>query len=195
MSPIEQALRELVALKAIKDKYEHARPDSPRHQQWKQYLADVDGFAERWIAAWEAARSALSALEAPQPVGEPIIGHIQWTPGSEPSPELRATLQDMVTKAARSLGVSEAAPAGWISVEDRLPEPDSGEVLVWLSGGRCAFDEWHMHREDPTGMSTTHTLEMGLMWRDYEFEDITHWMPLPAAPSAPTPSPDSEPRT
>lgn len=70
----------------------------------------------------------------------------------------------------------------WISVEDRLPEPDSGEVLVWLTGGRCAFDEWHMHREDPTGMSTTHVLEMGLMWRDYEFEDITHWMPLPAPP-------------
>jgi len=39
-----------------------------------------------------------------------------------------------------------------------------------------------MHREDPTGMSTTHTIEMGLMWRDYEYEDITHWMPLPPPP-------------
>lgn len=79
------------------------------------------------------------------------------------------------------LGAVDAA-AGWISVDDRMPEPDSGEVLVWLSGGRCAFDEWHMHREDPTGMSTTYTMEMGLMWRDYEFEDITHWMPLPQPP-------------
>jgi len=70
----------------------------------------------------------------------------------------------------------------WISVTERMPEPDSGEVLVWLTGGRCAFDEWHMHREDPTGMSTTHTIEMGLMWRDYEYEDITHWMPLPPPP-------------
>ena len=79
------------------------------------------------------------------------------------------------------LGAVDAA-VGWISVADRMPEPDSGEVLVWLTGGRCAFDEWHMHREDPTGMSTTYTMEMGLMWRDYEFEDITHWMPLPQPP-------------
>jgi hypothetical protein len=75
----------------------------------------------------------------------------------------------------------------WISVADRLPEPDSGEVLVWLTGGRCAFDEWHMHREDPTGMSTMHLMDMGYMWRDYDFEEITHWMPLPPPPAmAPT---------
>lgn len=79
------------------------------------------------------------------------------------------------------------AAAGWISVEEKMPEPDSGEVLVWLTGGRCAFDEWHTHREDPTGMSTTHTIDMGLMWRDYEFEDITHWMPLPLPPEAQEP--------
>jgi hypothetical protein len=78
----------------------------------------------------------------------------------------------------------DGVQSGWISVDDRLPEPDSGEVLVWLTGGRCAFDEWHTHHEDPTGMSTTHTLDMGQMWRDYEFEDITHWMPLPSPPHA-----------
>lgn len=75
-----------------------------------------------------------------------------------------------------------AAQAGWISVEDRMPEPDTGEVLVWLTSGCCHCDEWHTHREDPTGMSTTHTLDMGCMWRTFDFEDITHWMPLPAQP-------------
>lgn len=69
----------------------------------------------------------------------------------------------------------------WVSVTDRLPEPDNGEVLVWLTEGRCAFDEWHMHHEDPTGMGGA-TLEMGPMWRDYEFDEVTHWMPLPRAP-------------
>lgn len=70
----------------------------------------------------------------------------------------------------------------WIPVSERMPDPDAGEVLVWLTGGRCAFDEWHMHREDPTGMGGP-TMEMGLMWRDYDFDEITHWMRLPAAPS------------
>jgi hypothetical protein len=79
------------------------------------------------------------------------------------------------------------ANASWIDCSERMPEPDSGEVLVWLTGGRCAFDEWHMNREDPTGMGGP-TMEMGLMWRDYDYDEITHWMPLPAAPAAsPTP--------
>ena len=76
--------------------------------------------------------------------------------------------------------VAVASP--WIPVSERLPEPDTGEVLVWLDGGRCAFDEWHTHREDPIGMSTTYTLDMGCMWRDFEFDEITHWQPLPPAP-------------
>jgi hypothetical protein len=85
--------------------------------------------------------------------------------------------------AARLASPPEAAvPVAWISVEDRLPEVDSGEVLVWLTGGRCAFDEWHTHREDPTGMGGP-TMDMGAMWRDYEYEEITHWMPLPAPPN------------
>lgn len=71
---------------------------------------------------------------------------------------------------------------GWVSVEDRMPKPDSGEVLVWLSGGMYALDEWHTYREDPIGMSIIHTLDMGCMWRTFDFEDVTHWMPLPAAP-------------
>ena len=82
------------------------------------------------------------------------------------------------------LAATPAPAPQWVPVSERLPEPDSGEVLVWLTGGRCAFDEWHTHREDPIGMSTTHVLDMGCMWRDYEFEEVTHWMPIPAAPEA-----------
>jgi hypothetical protein len=92
---------------------------------------------------------------------------------------------NVVAFARALLAAPPAAQAGdaWISVEDRLPEPDSGEVLVWLTGGRCAFDEWHMHHEDPIGMGGP-TMEMGCMWRDYDFEEVTHWQPLPAAPRA-----------
>lgn len=49
-------------------------------------------------------------------------------------------------KVAIEAALQAAQPAqvpGWIPVGERLPEVDSGEVLVWLTGGRCAFDEWH----------------------------------------------------
>lgn len=69
----------------------------------------------------------------------------------------------------------------WISVKDRLPElqdrgpdenPDSGPVLV--TDGKC--------------------IEIGVIWKygTYEsfkpnyredFEEVTHWMPLPEAPN------------
>ena len=134
------------------------------------------------------ARAALAASPAPAPQ-EPLA----WVTKGLTDPvsnEFRHRTEHhrvgwpvplYASPAPGELGAVDAA-AGWISVDDRMPEPDSGEVLVWLSGGRCAFDEWHMHREDPTGMSTTYTMEMGLMWRDYEFEDITHWMSLPQPP-------------
>lgn len=56
-----EALRELVALRDIKDKYANAAPDSPRHPQWKEYLRDIDGYFERERAAWQHARAALRA--------------------------------------------------------------------------------------------------------------------------------------
>jgi hypothetical protein len=73
---------------------------------------------------------------------------------------------------------------GWVPVTERLPEPDSGEVLVYLSGGMYALDEWHTYREDPLGLSTTHTIDMGEMWRTFDFDEVTHWQPLPPPPSA-----------
>lgn len=73
--------------------------------------------------------------------------------------------------------------SGWVSVEERMPEPDSGAVLVWLMWGYSALDEWHSYREDPTGMGGP-TMDMGFMWRDFDYEEVTHWMPLPAPPTS-----------
>ncbi len=82
----------------------------------------------------------------------------------------------------------------WIPVSERLPEPDSGLVLVWSSAyGWADLDEWATHHEDPTGMSTVNTVNMGVMWREHEFEDISHWCPLPPRP-LPEP-PHREPQT
>jgi hypothetical protein len=80
----------------------------------------------------------------------------------------------------------------WVSVEDRMP-PEGVRVLVYVP--TCDLlpiqaDEWNQQREDPTGMGGP-ALEMGLMWDEHEFEEVTHWMPLPPAPGEPAPAKDA----
>ena len=85
---------------------------------------------------------------------------------------------DMATAAAQGFrdGVASAS-AGWISVDERLPEPD-GPVLAY-NGRWTGVAAW---------MSGEY-LEPLERWQD-EYRGfiemmgpaITHWMPLPAAP-------------
>lgn len=62
--------------------------------------------------------------------------------------------------------------SAWVSVEDRLPE-SGAPVLVWCDGCGCAGvawirqGAWLMPEPQPLG-----------------YESITHWMPLPAGPTA-----------
>lgn len=72
----------------------------------------------------------------------------------------------------------------WISVEDRLPNTDE-IVLVLVPGARyqqVALDCWRMQREAPLSWSSA-TIEIGMGWDDHEFDEVTHWMPLPAPPA------------
>lgn len=86
--------------------------------------------------------------------------------------ELRAQLS-----AAPLMGA--AVDAGWVSVDERLPEPDwpvlahNGKwtgVAVWMSGDYLEpLERWQdEHRE----------------FIDMMGPAITHWMPLPPAPSS-----------
>lgn len=71
----------------------------------------------------------------------------------------------------------------WISVDERLPDNDE-LVLVTGPGFRrqhVSFDCWRMQREAPLSWSSA-TIETGMGWDDHEYEEITHWMPLPPAP-------------
>jgi hypothetical protein len=57
---------------------------------------------------------------------------------------------------------------GWISVEDRLPTPEDGDVLIYTSYGisiakRTTSNRWQGSCAIP--------------------KLITHWMPLPKAPN------------
>jgi hypothetical protein len=89
-----------------------------------------------------------------------------------------------------ALGVIGEAPSRdapeWISVDDRMP-PDGDEVLVCVnyddgSAPYVMVDRWVMNREDPLGMGGR-TIETGFDWDNNDPLDVTHWMPLPAAPS------------
>lgn len=67
--------------------------------------------------------------------------------------------------------------AGWISVEDRVPENDGWQEVIGLSdtGVVSAVEYWGEEKKWwPCNGN-------GEYWAD-ELHDITHWMPLPAAP-------------
>lgn len=72
---------------------------------------------------------------------------------------------------------------GWISTNDRLPENED-EVLVYVPSAKynkVDLDNWRMQHERPLGFSS-HTVPIGEMWDNHEFEEVSHWMPLPQAP-------------
>lgn len=71
----------------------------------------------------------------------------------------------------------------WVNVGDRVPE--TGQVvLVYFperSFMQVDIEEWIEFRETPLSWSSI-TIPTGEGWSESEFEDITHWMPLPSPP-------------
>jgi hypothetical protein len=86
-----------------------------------------------------------------------------------------------VCRDAEKLATSAAAPGdlpGWISVDERLPE-DTAFVAIFdpeNEGMPVRTAQW-------LGGSCTFESEMGWLAKD----EVTHWMPLPAAPSDTSP--------
>jgi hypothetical protein len=78
-----------------------------------------------------------------------------------------------------------ASCAGWVSVDERVPAKDE-PVLVFSPDGAMgvSIDEWCTYHESPVSWSSA-TFITGEGWANHEFEQVTHWMPLPAAPGAP----------
>lgn len=76
-----------------------------------------------------------------------------------------------------------AAVPQWIPVSDRMPE-EGTECLVLTKHG-VTIDTWREQHEAPLSFSSA-TIPIGLMWDNYEFEDVSHWMPLPQPPKEAT---------
>ncbi len=73
----------------------------------------------------------------------------------------------------------------WISVEERLPTMGR-QVLVSVEyDGKkyYALDEWDYYHERPVSFSSE-TICTGEGWQDHDFEDVTHWMPIPEPPNS-----------
>ncbi|MBP9032604.1 MAG: DUF551 domain-containing protein [Pseudomonadales bacterium] len=88
--------------------------------------------------------------------------------------------------------VREKMGEGWIACSERMPEAGV-EVLVWLAapvvkgGSQVAMDTWDEQHEAPVSWSSA-TIPVGVGWDSgTDWEGITHWMPLPAAPGAAPP--------
>ena len=66
----------------------------------------------------------------------------------------------------------------WISVKDKLPENDT-DVIVCSEGGYVATVRYN------DGFNCTRNYTTGEISKDYEFENVEYWMPLPEPPAKP----------
>jgi hypothetical protein len=97
---------------------------------------------------------------------------------------------EALSKALRELvdaadSVETPQAHGWVSMEDRMPEPDT-DCLVWGMPSwshepHVGTDRWAMQREAPLSFSSA-TIETGYGWDERDFDEVTHWMPLPPPP-------------
>lgn len=79
--------------------------------------------------------------------------------------------------------------AGWIATTEQMPEPGT-ECLVCVKAlspkqewptHYTHIDTWDEQHEAPVSWSSA-TIPVGFGWGSFEFEDVTHWMPLPPPP-------------
>lgn len=76
--------------------------------------------------------------------------------------------------------------AEWISVDDRLPE-DGVEVLIYISTDIVQAYIWKGYWKGSTNvtdnMNDGYVHDRTICKQGSQFDFVTHWMPLPEAPS------------
>lgn len=76
---------------------------------------------------------------------------------------------------------------GWFSIYDRVPEIGATCLVLsqnqWETAPSIKIDRWDEQHECPVSWSSAN-VPIGPGWDDhYVPNDVTHWMPLPAAPT------------
>ncbi|HDY9255632.1 TPA: DUF551 domain-containing protein [Klebsiella pneumoniae] len=156
--------------------YRHAQPAPVVPDELKETVADfltvLDEYPERLVPI-NRDSAVVRALRAAMLPENPVCtcpsgdGSLRWPcpvhPGNSPTQSDCCPAQNSVTPAQNS--VTPAQNQGWIPVSERMPEND-GAYLCW--------DNRYV---------TTYAFIFGA-WQANQFiaKNITHWMPLPAAP-------------
>jgi hypothetical protein len=99
-----------------------------------------------------------------------IIQHASWRPGRK--------IQEMVALIAATNKRAALAPpdaAGWVSVEDRMPETQTEVMIVTRLGARFIAILMKL----PTG----DVFRLDRTARKCPVGNFTHWMPLPSPPT------------
>lgn len=104
-------------------------------------------------------------------------GEVRMATLNKPRDEAEAEAKE---EALQEWNKRAALSEGWVSVKERLPEPDV-DVLVWLKKGGTVINCWTEIREAPVTWSSA-TIPVGMCWQDYDWEEVTHWRDLPAPP-------------
>lgn len=74
----------------------------------------------------------------------------------------------------------------WISVKDRLPEPDDGKGVYWVAKKKNN-GQWQMKMAlfCDYGYAMPIDAKTDVAWRDFDYTkivNVSHWMPLPEPP-------------
>lgn len=73
----------------------------------------------------------------------------------------------------------------WIPVEERLPEPNTGDGYWVAKKGPRGNTMMKLAQYSDYGMAMSIDAVTDITWRDWDFTkitNVTHWMPLPKAP-------------
>lgn len=102
----------------------------------------------------------------------------------EQTKKMLTMYQDELIPGFRKIIEELEAKSKWIPVTERLPEKITNKVIVLCKNGYRGFG----HYEDYKGKQTWYNLESDKPFTDWDLEDcesyeVTHWMPLPEAPT------------
>ena len=99
--------------------------------------------------------------------------------------EAATALEQLAAYEDTGLTPEEVQQMRWIPVEERLPEPNTGDGYWVAKKGPRGNTMMKLAQYSDYGMAMSIDAVTDITWRDWDFTkitNVTHWMPLPKAP-------------